>query len=860
MNAVVSQQELFEVMQSLSEKQPEEVHRKGWGLGSEISYWNVEKDATKSPSSLPQPVQPIPEEQPEEVFSVKWGSASDMPWQLDDTKSAIYKYLLEYGRKEFPSHKKTLKQLKNNLARLKDEDQLRETLTGVTEERSSPFHALIAEVASHVIVATVRLKLPGLRKFFTDGIGKHVLNSVERKHSCLIEILDDKTRADLSDEIQTCFDSALAEFERISDVFKTHMGSPEVVDENVWRERSWKRTFPELSEDSSRSTWIKNTQICVCMGDVTKEMTDSLLIMNTNTLELKKGGQLNKDIDRTAGPSVRKECKRIISRDGAQLPGNIVMTGAGDLPCKNLIHVIAYPGSSQILDLQMSVKMGLKFADERGMGSIVLPAIGAGAMGLSPTNSARVLTRAILSFLESPPRTIREIRIVLFDESLLSTFHDEMKNEFAPIQALEGFFPLSMPPKEEDCITAMTPVDVAFHEGYGNTPPIATAEFRVYGKDKKCVTTVINSLRGKFVKYCTVQKVTHQEVPRLIQSCWAWLRHLGSKHDTDLKKDEHNSTIVVSGNWDDVCLVVSCIRQKIDRLIENQQVLEKRKLMAQYVQWHYVILDREIAVNEKVSSTIEEAWTKKQDGVAFCMSNNTYKVDFKSMTVVSSDMKYPPLRLSRKLHTETGVVTPDSWSTQPYFADGKPVPVTTFPLPEMEYQSVANMFYSTGGAGTIVRIDRVQNPCLYTQYITYKQDVEQKNSRSGRIVRNELQLFHGTKGSNVSAINRHGFNRTFAGTTHGAAFGNGVYFASRASYSKGYTAPDSNGLRHMYLARVVVGFYTLGQRGLLVPPAIPCHEPEVLFDSVVDNTENPAVFVVFRDAQCYPEYLITFKT
>ena len=187
-------------------------------------------DVTKSRSSLPQPMQPIPEEQPEEVFSVKYGSASDMHWQLDDTKSAIYKYLLEYGRKEFPSHKKTLKQLKNNLARLKDEDQLRETLTGVTEERSSPFHALIAEVASHVIVANVRLKLPGLRKFFTDGIGKHVLNSVERKHSCLIEILDDKTRADLSDEIQTCFDSALAEFERISDVFKTHVSiQPELI-------------------------------------------------------------------------------------------------------------------------------------------------------------------------------------------------------------------------------------------------------------------------------------------------------------------------------------------------------------------------------------------------------------------------------------------------------------------------------------------------------------------------------------------------------------------------------------------------------------------------------------------------------
>ena len=86
-----------------------------------------------------------------------------------------------------------------------------------------------------------------------------------------------------------------------------------------------------------------------------------------------------------------------------------------------------------------------------------------------------------------------------------------------------------------------------------------------------------------------------------------------------------------------------------------------------------------------------------------------------------------------------------------------------------------------------------------------------------------------------------------------------MYFASKASYSMNYTTPDSNGLRHMYLARVVVGFYALGHKGLLVPPPLSAQQPEVLFDSVVDSTANPNVFVVFRDAQCYPEYLITFK-
>ena len=118
----------------------------------------------------------------------------------------------------------------------------------------------------------------------------------------------------------------------------------------------------------------------------------------------------------------------------------------------------------------------------------------------------------------------------------------------------------------------------------------------------------------------------------------------------------------------------------------------------------------------------------------------------------------------------SGVLTPDSWSTQPCFTDGTPLPVAVFPVfssSEVEYQDVANMFYSNGGYGNIVSIDRVQNPCLYKQYTTYKQEVERTNSRSGQIVRNELQLFHGTKGTNVNSINRQGFNRTFCGTMNG---------------------------------------------------------------------------------------------
>lgn len=63
----------------------------------------------------------------------------------------------------------------------------------------------------------------------------------------------------------------------------------------------------------------------------------------------------------------------------------------------------------------------------------------------------------------------------------------------------------------------------------------------------------------------------------------------------------------------------------------------------------------------------------------------------------------------------------------------------------------------------------------------------------------------------------------------------------------------------MYLARVLVGEYTTGSEGVIVPPAKSASNVTDTYDTVVDDVSNPSIYVVFYDWQCYPEYLITFK-
>ena len=84
-----------------------------------------------------------------------------------------------------------------------------------------------------------------------------------------------------------------------------------------------------------------------------------------------------------------------------------------------------------------------------------------------------------------------------------------------------------------------------------------------------------------------------------------------------------------------------------------------------------------------------------------------------------------------------------------------------------------------------------------------------------------------------------------------------MYFARDASYSINYTGGASGG-GAMYLARVLVGEYCQGRPGILQPEPKDKRRIDILYDSVVDRTLNPTVFVVFNDAQCYPEYIIRF--
>ena len=76
----------------------------------------------------------------------------------------------------------------------------------------------------------------------------------------------------------------------------------------------------------------------VVKGDITKIAVDA--IVNAANSSLLGGGGVDGAIHKAAGSSLLEECQKIRSRQGGYKIGEAVITNAGNLPAKFVIHTV----------------------------------------------------------------------------------------------------------------------------------------------------------------------------------------------------------------------------------------------------------------------------------------------------------------------------------------------------------------------------------------------------------------------------------------------------------------------------------------------------------------------------------------
>ena len=168
---------------------------------------------------------------------------------------------------------------------------------------------------------------------------------------------------------------------------------------------------------------INQARLSIIQGDITRQTTDA--IVNAANSSLMGGGGVDGAIHRAGGPAILEECKQIVSRQGRLPTGKTVITTAGNMKSKHVIHTVGpiwHGGSQGEAELLASAyRESLKLAAENNLSSMSFPSISTGAYGYPVDEASRVALKTVTSFL-SETTSIKEVVFVLFDVRTLDAY------------------------------------------------------------------------------------------------------------------------------------------------------------------------------------------------------------------------------------------------------------------------------------------------------------------------------------------------------------------------------------------------------------------------------------------------------
>jgi O-acetyl-ADP-ribose deacetylase len=170
---------------------------------------------------------------------------------------------------------------------------------------------------------------------------------------------------------------------------------------------------------------MDRTQLELVEGDITDLEVDA--IVNPANDQLQLGSGVAGAIRSKGGPSIQEECNRI----GGTPVGTAVMTGAGHLKAKRVIHAVGPQMGQGDEDkkLAAAVRAALALADRRGMKSIALPAISTGNFGFPIERAARIMLTEIHRFLQGGTKLDRVV-VCLYGDEAFGVFKRELRRGF----------------------------------------------------------------------------------------------------------------------------------------------------------------------------------------------------------------------------------------------------------------------------------------------------------------------------------------------------------------------------------------------------------------------------------------------
>lgn len=364
-------------------------------------------------------------------------------------------------------------------------------------------------------------------------------------------------------------------------------------------------------------------------GDITKDSTEAIAVINNTSLDLSVGHGAGAAILRKGGSSISDEC----AEHEPQTPGSVVATTAGRLKADFLFHIIPVePITAK--SIKASVLKCLREAEDRRVTSISFPAIGTGVLDISAKSCTYSILSAVRDFANQGPEHVQLVKMTIFQKSMIKDIRSvlfEASGQNPPAEAgiLHRF--------ASGLRTMVGLIGIGGNEASSATPDVQTVDetklnLDIYAgneSDLQQASTAVNDLMSE---NSGQQVITNEVIRSLTKEHLTKIHTLELRYSVSAVVEKELDRIECRGQLEDVLKVVSDIHDLLDKIKKDEHDRFRAEMLSKNVQWKYKLGDNFLNYDSDLNTKIELAYQDNKKTVTVKQHDEPYEISFLAMT------------------------------------------------------------------------------------------------------------------------------------------------------------------------------------------------------------------------------------
>jgi serine/threonine-protein kinase len=159
---------------------------------------------------------------------------------------------------------------------------------------------------------------------------------------------------------------------------------------------------------------LGNVIVKLYAGDISKSSTDAIVCSANYEMKMRSG--VGEALRKRGGDCIEEEAMK----DGEHALGSCVATGPGSLPVKSILHAVGAWNEASCIG--RAAQRVFLLADELGIKSIAMPALGTGIARVSLERCANAMMTALKWHVLLGGSRLEEVHVVLENEAKLKVF------------------------------------------------------------------------------------------------------------------------------------------------------------------------------------------------------------------------------------------------------------------------------------------------------------------------------------------------------------------------------------------------------------------------------------------------------